>query len=103
LSDGLSRQHAGAGSLQKEPERLRLNALEEPPNSRVDFDLNYLKELSIQTARSRSRLGLACMCMKQRTVETTLLDEIIEAQQQDEQCNRVLRNQVKKRINDITY
>ena len=32
--------------------------------------------------------------MKQSTVETTLLEEIREAQQQDGQCIRVLRNQM---------
>ena len=35
VADGLSRQHVGAGSLQKEPERLRLNSLGELPISRL--------------------------------------------------------------------
>jgi len=96
VADGLSRQHVGAGSIQKEPERLRLNSLEKLPISPVDFNLNYLEEeRSTQTARSRLRLSLACMCLKQSTVEATFLDEIREAQQQDEQCGRVLRNQLK--------
>ena len=93
VADGLSRQYAGTESLQKDPERLRLNSLEELPICRIDFNLNYLEEeRATQTARSRLRLELACMCMKQSTVGTTLLDEIREAQQQDGQCIRVLKN-----------